>query len=341
MAAHPDVSVLLQMVGSRWLTAAGVLAGWIIILVAIKRILVGWSRRLVQHPHLQHLAPLIDAIAPALTVAIVVTGIDIAAQMAPLSQVGRNDVAIFETGGVIAALVIFADRISRLWLRRAATRYPVFTEGYSLVTGAVRGIIIALGLLMFLESVGVSIGPLLASLGIGSLAVALALQETVKNMFSGFFLIADKPLEVGDYVKLQSGQEGELFKLGWRSSKFRMLTNEVVVVPNSELVDSIVTNYRTLDGDIGISIDLPVLNSNDPAHVERVVREVARDAMECVSPDGSGYEPEVFFRGISGNLINMTVLIHARSSDMIALLRSEFIKRALARFAREEIKLPV
>lgn len=341
MPAHLDGSVLLQIVGSRWLTATGVLAGWIVILLAIKRILLGWSRRVVQRPHLQHLGPLIDAIAPALTVAIVVSGMDIAAQIAPLSQVWRNDVAIFETGGVIAALVIFADRISTLWLRSAATRYPVFTEGYSLVTGAVRGIIIALGLLMFLESVGISIGPLLASLGIGSLAIALALQETVKNIFSGFFLIADKPLEVGDYVKLQSGQEGQLFKLGWRSSKFRMLTNEVVVVPNSELVDSIVTNYRTLDGDIGISIDLPVLNSNDPAHVERVVREVAHEVMEWVSPDSSGYEPEVFFRGITGNLINMTVLIHARSSDMIAPVRSEFIKRALARFAREEVKLPV
>src|SRR5438132_12117933 len=113
-------------------------------------------------------------------------------------------------------------------------------------------------------------------------------------MFSGFFLIADKPLEVGDYVKLQSGQEGQLFKLGWRSSKFRMLTNEVVVVPNSQLIDSIVTNYRALDGDIGISIDLAVLNSNDPGHVERIVRELAQETMAWVTPDGSGYEPQVF-----------------------------------------------
>jgi small-conductance mechanosensitive channel len=238
-------------------------------------------------------------------------------------------------------LVIFADRISRLWLRRETNRYPLFAEGYGIVTGAVRGIIVSLGVLMFLESVGISIGPLLASLGIGSLAVALALQETVKNMFSGFFLIADKPLEVGDYVKLQSGQEGQLFKLGWRSSKFRMLTSEVVVVPNSQLVDSIVTNYRTLDGDVAVSIDLAVLNSNNLVHVERVVREVARDVMAWVGPDGSSYEPQVLFQGFSGNLINLTVLIHARSSDSIATVRSEFVKCALAGFAREKIKLPV
>jgi len=75
-------------------------------------------------------------------------------------------------------------------------------------------------------------------------------------------------------------------------------------------------------------------------HVERVAREVAREVAAWVTPDGSRYEPEVLFHGISGNLINLTVLIHARSSESIGIVRSEFIKRALARFAREEIKLP-
>ena len=341
MLAHLDVSTALHFVDSRWVIAAGVLAGWILTLLALKRVLVGLFRRVVQRPHLQHLTSLIDAIAPALTIAITVSGIEVAAQIAPLPQVWRADVAVILTGGVVAALVIFADKISRLWLRRAATRYPLFAEGYGLVTSAVRGIIIALGLLMFLESVGISIGPVLASLGIGSLAIALALQETLKNIFSGFFLIADKSLEVGDYVKLQSGQEGQLFKLGWRCSKFRMLTSEVVVVPNSHLVDSIVTNYRAPDGKVAIPVDVAVLNSNDPVHVERIVREVAREVMASVISDRSSYDPEVLFEGISGNLINLTVLIQAGSSDLIAAVRSEFIKRAVARFAREQIKLPV
>jgi len=336
----PLWSLLSPALDSRWANAAAVLAGWIIILLGLKRVLLTLLGRAVQRPHLQHLAPLVDAIAPALTITIVVSGIEVAAQTAPLSQAWRADVAIILTGGVVLALVIFADKFSQVWLRRSAARYPLFAEGYGIVTGAVRGVIIALGLLMFLESVGISIGPLLASLGIGSLVIALALQETVKNMFSGFFLIVDKPLEVGDYVKLQSGQEGQLFKLGWRSSKFRMLTSEVVVVPNSQLIDSIVTSYRAPDGDVAIPIDLAVLNSNNAVHVERVAREVAREVAAWVTPDGSRYEPEVLFHGISGNLINLTVLIHARSSESIGIVRSEFIKRALARFAREEIKLP-
>jgi small-conductance mechanosensitive channel len=341
MFANLGVSSILHLVESRWLIAAGVMAGWVIVLLGLKRALLALFRRLMQRGQLRHVTSLIDAVAPALTIAIVISGIEIAAQTAELRQVWRVDLAIVVMGGWVAALIIFADRISRLWLRRAATRYPLFAEGYGIVTGAVRGIIIALGLLMFLDSVGISIGPLLASLGIGSIAIALALQETVKNIFSGFFLIADKPLEVGDYVRLQSGQEGQLFELGWRSSKFRMPTSEVVVVPNSQLIDSIVTNYRATEGEVAVPIDLAVLNSNNPSHVERVVREVACEVIAELRPDGSGYEPEVIFRGISSNVINLTVLIHTKSSDSITPLRSEFIKRALARFAREEIKLPV
>jgi small-conductance mechanosensitive channel len=329
---------LLQIAGSRWIVSACILAGWLIILFSLKRLLLMLIRRAARGPRSEHLAAVASAIAPALTIAIIVGGLEVAAQAAPIPQVWRADVAIVLTGGIVVALVVFADRIAELWLRRGATRYPLFTEGYGIVTGAVRGVIIALGLLMFLESVGISIGPLLASLGIGSLAIALALQETVKNMFSGFFLIADKPMEVGDYVKLQSGQEGQLFKLGWRSSKFRMLTSEVVVVPNSQLVDSIVTNYRALDGDVAVAIDLAVLNSNDLAHVERIVGEIAREVMRTIGNDH--YEPQVLFQGFSGNLINLTVLIHARSSEAIGLVRNEFIKRVLRRFAREEIKLP-
>ena len=94
-------------------------------------------------------------------------------------------------------------------------------------------------MLTFLESIGISVGPILATLGIGSLAMALALQETLQNTLSGLFLVVDSPVQVGDYVKLSTGQEGWLTQLGWRSSKFRMMNENMVIVPNSQLVDAI------------------------------------------------------------------------------------------------------
>ncbi|HKV56481.1 MAG TPA: mechanosensitive ion channel domain-containing protein [Candidatus Binataceae bacterium] len=339
MIPHLGINIP-QFIGSRWLVAGAVLTAWIVLLLLVKRILFAVIARAARRPHLHDLSPLIEAISPALAIAIIVGGVKVAAQIALISGKWQAEVDVVLVGGVIAALVVFTDRISQIWLRHQAARYALFTEGYGIVTGAVRGLIVVLGLLMFLESVGISIGPLLASLGIGSLAVALALQETFKNIFSGLFLIADKPLEVGDFVKLQDGQQGALFELGWRSSKFRMLTNEVVVVPNSKLIDSIVTNFRGSGGDISVSVDIAVLNSNDPAHVERVALEVAHEVMTSFNHRNSMPDPEVLFGGMGGNLINLTVVLRIASSDLIAEARNQFMKRLLARFAREEIKLP-
>jgi small-conductance mechanosensitive channel len=95
-----------------------------------------------------------------------------------------------------------------------------------------------------------------------------------------------------------------------------------------------------MDGDVAISIDFAVLNSNDPAHVERVAKDVARDVIASLDQRGSSYEPQVLFQGFSGNLINLTVLMHAQSSEWLGTVRNELIKGMLARFAREEIKLP-
>ena len=91
-----------------------------------------------------------------------------------------------------------------------------------------RGVVFRIGVLTFLESIGISVGPILATLGIGSLAMALALQETLQNTLSGLFLVVDSPVQVGDHVKLSSGQEGWLTQLGWRSSKFRRMNENIV-----------------------------------------------------------------------------------------------------------------
>jgi len=144
----------------------------------------------------------------ALTTGAVVIAFVVALSFEPIPARWHGVITVLVSAGTILALVVFADGLLSFWMRRAATRLPILGEGYGLTTGLVRGLVFGLGLLMFLESVGISVGPILATLGIGSLALALAAQETVKNMLSGFFVVIDKPLEVGDYVKLATGQEG-------------------------------------------------------------------------------------------------------------------------------------
>jgi small-conductance mechanosensitive channel len=340
MMSQPN-KALLQFAAARWVIAIGVFIAWTAVLLLVKRVLLRTAARcFTGHPKLQQIEALLAALSPAISIVIVASGAAIGAQVWQMPPHWQADIDILVMGGMIAALVVFADRMTHLWLRSGAARYPLFNESYGIVTGAIRGLIIALGVLMFLQSAGVSIGPILASLGIGSLAIALGLQETVKNMFSGLFVIADKPLVVGDFVKLETGQQGQLIKLGWRSSKFMMLNEGTVVVPNSKLVDSILTNYRASDGEIALTVDLAVLASNDLARVEHVTQEVADEVMRTVDGAVPEFKCSIRFSEQVGSATSLSVIMRAKSAEVISEVRHELVKRVLARYQREEIKTP-
>jgi small-conductance mechanosensitive channel len=324
--------------GSKWLPGPIIFVVLLLALLASRRAIF---RSLGQTMHRRRnlLEAVTAALSPALTVAIITASLAVALGFEPIPPNWRTVANAVLTGGVVLALVMLVDGLAAFWMRRAATRFPMLGESYGLIAGFIRGIVFGLGGLMFLESVGISVGPILATLGIGSLAIALALQETLKNTLSGLFLIVDSPLAVGDYVKLSSGQEGWLTQLGWRSSRFRMMNDNMVIVPNSQLVDSIFTNLRTRDGALSIQIDINIAGGSDLERVERVTNEIASEVMAAVDENGSRFAPSVYFQSLSASSIGLAVFLRiARSSDL-ERARHEFIKRLTERFAREDIKL--
>ncbi|MEO5820595.1 MAG: mechanosensitive ion channel domain-containing protein [Vicinamibacteraceae bacterium] len=113
----------------------------------------------------------------------------------------------------------------------------------SLMRNIAWGLVAGLGLLVILNGVGVSITPMLTALGVGGLAVALALQEPLGNFFAGLFLTLAGQIRVGDYVRLDSGHEGFVADFGWRSTRLGMLANNLVIVPNSRLAQALVVNH--------------------------------------------------------------------------------------------------
>ena len=127
-----------------------------------------------------------------------------------------------------------------------------------LAVGVVKGAVHATGILIVLSMLGISIAPLLTALGVGGLAVALALKDTLENLFAGIYLITDKAIRVGDFVRLESGQEGNIEDIGWRTIRIRTLNNNIVILPNSKLAQSIVTNFSLPDRRISVSIPVTV-----------------------------------------------------------------------------------
>jgi small-conductance mechanosensitive channel len=329
---------LHQAVLLKLAVVVGVFLALTFIFLAVTRIVLRWIGRLTGS-HREWMQALVQALSPALKVGAVVVALAVALNVEEIPTRWHGLIGAIVSAGTVLALVVFADGLLQFWMGRASVRFPLLDQSYGLVTGLLRGLVFGLGALMFLDSVGISIGPLLATLGIGSLALALALQETVKNTLSGFFVVIDKPLEVGDYVKLSSGQEGWLTQLGWRSSKFRMMNDNIVVVPNSQLVDTILTNLRGPDGALGVEVDLNVAAGPDLQKIEAVTLAAAAEAMKSANGEESMLKPAVHFQNATGASFAMAVLLRVAESAAIETVRHEFVKRLTASYREKEIKL--
>jgi len=210
-----------------------------------------------------------------------------------------------------------------------------------LVRAAVRGAILAIGALVLLDALGVQITPLLTALGVGGLAVALALQDTLSNLFAGVHLLADKPIRVGDYVKIADTIEGYVVDVGWRSTRVRMLQNNVVIVPNKRVAESIVINYDMPERRMALLLPVSVSYASDPDEVERVLIDEARRAVGEVA--GLVGEPPPLARlipGFGAYSLDFTLVCQVASFVDQYAVQHELRKRILRRLRAESIDIP-
>jgi len=194
--------------------------------------------------------------------------------------------------------------------------------------------------MLILANLGISLTPILTTLGIGSLAVAIALQDTLGNLFAGLYIKADRPIEIGQYVRLESGEEGYVDAIGWRSTRIRMLPNNMVVVPNSKIVQSNITNYYLPDRELAVLVEVGVHYDSDLEKVERVTREVAKEVLQTVPGGVPHFEPFIRYHTFSDSSINFTVILRGREFVDNFLIRHEFIKRLHVRYQKEGIVIP-
>jgi small-conductance mechanosensitive channel len=197
------------------------------------------------------------------------------------------------------------------------------------------------GGLVLLSGLGVSIAPILTALGVGGLAVALALQDTLSNFFAGIHLLIEKPVRVGDFVKLETGQEGYIVDIGWRTTRIRMLPNNLVIIPNNKLTQSILTNYFLPDPRMAVSLTVSVSYGTDPDRVERVLLEEAQKAVGQVPGLLADPAPAVrLIPGFGESSLDFTLGVQVREFEDQGLVQHELRKRILKRFKDEQIEMP-
>ena len=203
-----------------------------------------------------------------------------------------------------------------------------------------RGVVYSVGTLILLDAFGISITPILASLGVGSVAIALALQETLGHFFSGLYLMADQPLRIGDFIRLEDGVEGTVTRGGGRSTNILTPADNLIVLPNTKVANSRLTNFDLPSPETNVHIDLGVAYGSDLDRVEKVTLIVAKNILTS-SPSGvSSSTPSFRFVKFGESSIDLTVTLRARTYAEGGALRHDFIKMLHREFEKEKISIP-
>ena len=280
------------------------------------------------------------ALRTALLVWFVAAGAAAAAAGLPLRPHTSHIVEKTLVGLVVAATTLALARAAADSVKLYSLRTAGAVRSSSIFVTLARLAVFALGLLLLLQTLGLSITPLLTALGVGGLAVALALQDTLANLFAGVHILASKKVRLGDFVKLDDGSEGYVIDISWRNTSIRQLTNSVIIVPNAKLASAVVTNYYQPEPETSVLVQAGVDYSSDLDHVEEVTIDVARHVLASTPGGIPSFEPLVRFHTLGENAVEFTVVLRARDTTDRFLLTHEFIKRLHERYRRESIVVP-
>jgi small-conductance mechanosensitive channel len=270
-----------------------------------------------------------------------ILGLHLAAQSSslpprPAAVIGKLLLVLW----IISATAV-ASKLAVLLVRQfsggLSTALPVTTLTQNIASLTV----IAFGALILLNSLGVSVTPILTALGVGGLAVALALQDTLSNLFAGFYISLAGQVRPGDYVKLDSGQEGYVTDITWRSTALRALPNNLIVVPNAKLAQAIVTNYHLPEKRMSLLLPVSVSYDSDPEVVERILVDEAISGAKDIP--GLLVDPAPFVRFIPGfgaSSLDFTLICQVAEFVDQYLAQHELRKRIFKRFRAEGIEIP-
>lgn len=177
--------------------------------------------------------------------------------------------------------------------------------------GAV-ALIYGIGGLLILDLLGISISPLIAGLGLGGLAVALAIQPTLANLFAGTYVMTEGVVSPGDYVELEGSISGYVVEVGWRSTRVRTWGNNLVVVPNSKFAETIITNYQRPIPAVNVWLSCGVSYDADLYRVEEVCRRVMDEVLETSPAAVKEYGGWFGFDNFGESNVNFWLFVQAK-----------------------------
>jgi len=221
-----------------------------------------------------------------------------------------------------------------------STRHKASFPSTKIFTNLIKILVLTIGVLIALDSLNISITPMLTALGVGGLAISLALKDTLSDLFSGLHIILSQKVKPGDFIQLDSGERGYIKNISWRNTTMLERANNVISIPNSRISAAILKNYDTDDSTFSVRVPVGVDYRSNLEHVEKVTKEIASEIQKGVEGGVADVEPFVRFYEFAESSINLKVYFRAKRYGDHHAIKHEFVKRIHERFKEEGINIP-
>lgn len=240
---------------------------------------------------------------------------------------------------VILIIAVMASRVLGVLLEKWLRVQKRFEKTPQLLNKILSVIIFIVAIVMILDYFEIRITPLVATLGIGGLAVGLALQNTLSNFFAGLHILSDRPVTVGDFIELEGNISGYVEDIGWRSTRLRTLPNTIVIIPNSKLAESVIINDSLPEQEMAALLQCGVSYESNLDKVEKVTKDVARKIQKTVPGAVKNFEPFIRYHTFSDSNINFTVILRVEKIVDKYLVIHEFMKALKKSYDKEGIEI--
>jgi len=247
-----------------------------------------------------------------------------------------NDVFFVAITLLIALLVSRVTNLSLgtlLKIKKGLQRTPHLISNFFSI------IIYLIALVVILGYFRLDITPLLAGVGVGALAIGLALQSTLANFFAGIHIVSDQPIRVGDFIELDENTQGFVDDIGWRSTRIKTMTDNLIIIPNEKLANTTILNYSMPKQDMYFYIPCGVAYESDLQKVEKITLEVAKEVHETFPGAVKDAEPLFRFGKFGDSNIDFIAILRVEEPMKRYSVRNEFIKRLKKRFDEEGIEI--
>jgi small-conductance mechanosensitive channel len=300
--------------------------------------------------HLAHRTPteldgiLIQAARWPLNVGVMVLGIYLSLTLTldlPSGVQGFIDIVAQATGALLL-VILFGRVVSRgmdwaIEEQGKRTRHTVDTRLLLMLRRVLAAMIYGLGLLLVINILGIPISPLIAGLGLGGVAVALAIQPTLSNLFAGTYVMTEGVVSPGDYIEMEGGVAGYVLEVGWRSTRLRTWSNTLVVVPNGRFAETIITNYYQPTPPVNVYLTCGVSYSSNLALVEAVSIDVMNQVLDTTPYGVKEYGAYFGFENFGESNVDFWLFVQAKDRLASFELRSALINEVHRRFDEEGI----